>query len=134
MSQLDQTTLNQIVAAVLQALGNTGTASPKAPAISAPADRLAQKDRALIAGFRRKGIPLDQIKLMDRSNPQAEFNVRPYGEWQRNGRQVRKAETSVKGLFHVSQTDPIAQPKPAPKGKAKLVTKLMPVKPQPTLV
>ena len=48
MATLDQTTLNQIVAAVLQALGNTSTASPKAPAVSQPANSLEAKDKALV--------------------------------------------------------------------------------------
>jgi hypothetical protein len=104
---LDQTELAQIVSAVIQAL-KVGDTSAKPAAVSAPpVDTLAQKDRALVAGFKRKGIPVDQIKLMDRSNPKAEFNVKPFRLWLEAGRQVRKGQKSIKGLFHVSQTDPI---------------------------
>jgi hypothetical protein len=77
MAQLDQTQLSQIVQAVISALQVQGTA-PKAAAISAPVDTLAQKDRALVAGFKRKGIPVDQIVLMDRANPAKPFNVKPF--------------------------------------------------------
>ena len=124
---LNQTQLAQIVSAVLAALNTSNSSRPKAALISAPVDTLAQKDRALIAGFKRKGIPVDQIKLMDRSNPKAEFNVKPFRLWLEQGRQVRRGEKSIKGLFHISQTD-VVQPvkaSPAPKGKAK--PKLTPV-------
>jgi hypothetical protein len=46
----------------------------------------------------RKGVKRDDIKLMDRSNPKAEFNVRPFGSAERGtgwlgvGRIVRKGE------------------------------------------
>ena len=36
-----------------------------------------------------------------------ENNVRSCNVWLKAGRQVRKGERSVRGLFHVSQTDPI---------------------------
>src|SRR5262249_10674556 len=107
MAQLDQTQLSQIVQAVISALQVQGTA-PKAASISTPADKLAQRDRSLIAGFRRKGIPLDQIVLMDRANPAKPFNVKPFKAWLEQGRQVRRGEKSIKGLFHQSQTDLIA--------------------------
>jgi hypothetical protein len=126
---LDQTELAQIVSAVIQAL-KVGDTSAKPASISAPVDRLAQKDRALIAGFKRKGIKEADIKLMNRADPKAEMNVRPFQGWLQQGRQVRKGEKSIKGLFHISQTDLIAQPKPAPKSKAKRPT----VKSQPPLV
>ena len=109
---LNQTQLAQIVSAVLAALNTSNSSRPKAALISAPVDTLAQKDRALIAGFKRKGIPVDQIKLMDRSNPKAEFNVKPFRLWLEQGRQVRRGEKSIKGLFHISQTDVIAKAKP----------------------
>ena len=81
---------------------------------------------------------------MDRSNPKAEFNVKPFKGWLELGRQVRKGQKSIKGLFHVSQTDPI---KPAAKtqpvvpaaqkqlfAQAKAVLKRKQGKSQPTLV
>ena len=78
MAQLDQTQLAQIVSAVIQALQVQGSTGAKPASISAPVDTLAQKDRALIAGFKRKGIPVDQIVLMDRANPAKPFNVKPF--------------------------------------------------------
>jgi len=130
MATLDQTTLNQIVAAVLQALGNTSTASPKAPAVSQPANSLEAKDKALVNGFRRRGIPLDQIVLMDRNDRSKPHTIKPFKQWMAEGRMVRKGQHGIRGLFHISQTDVIAPAKPAPKGKAKLT----PVKSQLPLV
>jgi hypothetical protein len=106
---LNQTELAQIVSAVLAALNTSNSSTPKAASISAPVDTLAQKDRALIAGFKRKGIPADQIVLMDRANPAKPFNVKPFKAWLEQGQQVRRGEKSIKGLFHQSQTDLIAK-------------------------
>jgi len=113
MAQLDQTQLAQIVSAVIQALQVQGSTGAKPASISAPVDTLAQKDRALIAGFKRKGIPVDQIVLMDRANPAKPFNVKPFKAWLEQGRQVRLGEKSIKGLFHQLQTDEIKPAKPA---------------------
>ena len=113
MATLDQQQLAQIVSAVLQAL-NTSTTSPKAPAISAPVDTLAAKDRSLVAGFKRKGIPVDQIKLMDRSNPKADYNIRPFKGWLEQGRMVKKGEKSIRGLFHITQTSELPKPSAKP--------------------
>ena len=110
---LNQTQLAQIVSAVLAALNTSNSSTPKAASISAPVDTLAQKDRALIAGFKRKGIPVDQIVLMDRANPAKPFNVKPFKAWLEQGRQVRLGEKSIKGLFHQLQTDEIKPAKPA---------------------
>jgi hypothetical protein len=110
---LDQTELAQIVSAVIQAL-KVGDTSAKPVSISAPGNSLEVKDRALIAGFKRKGIPVDQIKLMDRSNPKADYNVRPFKGWLELGWQVRRGEKSIKGLFHQSQCDRVT-----PKASAK---------------
>ena len=109
MAQLDQTQLAQIVSAVIQALQVQGSTGAKPASISAPVDTLAQKDRALIAGFKRKGIPADQIVLMDRANPAKPFNVKPFKAWLEQGQQVRRGEKSIQGLFHQSQTDLIAK-------------------------
>ena len=114
MAQLDQTQLSQIVQAVISALQVQGSTGAKPASISAPVDTLAQKDRALIAGFKRKGIPVDQIVLMDRANPAKPFNVKPFKAWLEQGRQVRRGEKSIKGLFHQSQTDLIAKPSAKP--------------------
>jgi hypothetical protein len=134
MAQLDQQQLAQIVQAVISALQVQGQAAPKA-AISQPGNSLEAKDRALISGFKRRGIPADQITLMNRADPKAEFNVKPFKLWLEFGRMVRKGERSIRGLFHISQTDALpvkaASPanKPAPKkAKAK------PTLPEPTLV
>ena len=67
---------------------------------------------------------------MNRADPKAEFNVRPYKGWLELGRQVRKGERGIRGLFHSSQTDVIAPAKPAPKvakAKAKPVTATLPL-------
>ena len=113
MAQLDQTQLSQIVQAVISALQVQGTA-PKAAAISAPVDTLAAKDRSLVAGFKRKGIPVDQIKLMDRSNPKADYNIRPFKGWLEQGRMVKKGEKSIRGLFHITQTSELPKPSAKP--------------------
>jgi hypothetical protein len=126
---LDQTELAQIVSAVIQAL-KVGDTSAKPASISAPGNSLEQKDKALVNGFRRKGIPLAEIVLMDRNDKSKPFTIKPFKLWMNEGRMVRKGERGVRGLFHVSQTDPIAPAKPAPKGKAKLT----PVKSQLPLV
>jgi hypothetical protein len=140
MAQLDQTQLAQIVSAVIQALQVQGTA-PKAPSISAPGNSLEQKDKALINGFRRKGIPLAEIVLMDRSDKSKPFTIKPFKAWLEQGRQVRKGERGIRGLFHISQTDLIkpakTQPVPAEQkalfAQAKAVLKKKQAK-QPTLV
>jgi hypothetical protein len=121
MAKLDQEALAQVVQAVVQALSVQGTA-PSPVASAKPADRLAAKDRALVAGFRRKGIPADQIVLMDRSDRSKPHTIKSFQGWLAEGRQVRKGETSVRGLFHQSQCDLIKpSPKAQPKAKAKPV-------------
>jgi hypothetical protein len=51
---------------------------------------------------------------MDRANPAKPFNVKPFKAWLEQGRQVRRGEKSIKGLFHQSQTDLIAKPSAKP--------------------
>jgi hypothetical protein len=114
---LDQTELAQIVSAVIQAL-KVGDTAPKAAPAAKPGNSLEAKDRALIAGLKRKGIKEADIKLMDRANPKAEYNVKPFRTWLEQGWQVRRGEKSIRGLFHQSQCDRIA-PKAQPKAKAK---------------
>ncbi len=111
MAELDQTQLAQIVGAVLAALRTEGIAPKAASAKSG--NSLEAKDRALISGFKRKGIPIDQIKLMDRSNPKAEYNIKPFKAWLAEGRMVKKGEHGIRGLFHVSQTSELPKAKPA---------------------
>ena len=127
---LDQDQLSQIVAAVLNVLKVQGAASKDAAPQAKAGNSLEQKDKALVNGFRRKGIPLDQIVLMDRNDKSKPFSIKPFKLWLQEGRMVRKGERGVRGLFHISQTDVIAKAKPAPKGKAKLT----PVKSQLPLV
>jgi hypothetical protein len=50
---------------------------------------------------------------MNRADPKAEFNVRPFKQWLEQGRMVRKGQHGIRGLFHISQTDVIAPAKPA---------------------
>jgi hypothetical protein len=118
---LDQTELAQIVSAVIQALKVGDTGAKTAPAAK-PGNSLEAKDRALIAGLVRKGIKREDIKLMDRANPAADYNVRPFKGWLDLGRQVNKGQHGIRGLFHISQTSPIAPKapaKPGPKVKIK---------------
>jgi hypothetical protein len=115
MAQLDQTQLAQIVSAVIQALQVQGSTGAKPASISAPGNSLEAKDRSLVAGFKRRGIPADQIVLMNRADPKAFHNIRPFKSWLEQGRMVKKGEKSIKGLFHISQTSelPKASAKPA---------------------
>jgi hypothetical protein len=83
---------------------------------AAPSD-LAAKDAALIAAFKRKGFA--DVVLMDRSDKSKPFNVRPFKGWLDQGRMVRKGSKSVKGLFHITQTDPLSVTKPTTKTKIK---------------
>ena len=127
---LNEVQLAQIVGAVLKALQTQGAASKDAAPVARVGNSLEQKDKALINGFRRKGIPLAEIVLMDRSDKSKPFTIKPFKAWMEQGRMVRKGERGVRGLFHVSQTDVIAPAKPAPKAKGKLT----PVKSQLPLV
>jgi hypothetical protein len=116
---LNQDQLSQIVQAVISALQVQGTA-PKPSSIPAPVDKLAQRDAAIRAGFKRRGVT--DVVLMDRNDPSKPFNIKPFKAWLEQGRMVKKGERSVKGLFHISQTSELPKPsaKPSPaKGKAK---------------
>jgi hypothetical protein len=104
---LDQTELAQIVSAVIQALKVGDTSAKPAPAISAPADKLAQRHAAILKGFQRKGFK--DAKLF--------VDIKPFKGWLTEGRQVRKGQHGIKGLFHISQTDlikPAAKASPVP--------------------
>jgi hypothetical protein len=113
---LDQTELAQIVSAVIQALKVGDTAAKAAPAAK-PGNSLKAKDRALVAGFKRKGIA--DVVLMDRTDPKKPYNIKPFKAWMQEGRMVKKGEHGIRGLFHISQTSEIKPAKPSPaKGKA----------------
>ena len=99
---LNEVQLSQIVGAVLKALQTQG-AAPKVASVSAPTDRLAQRHAAILAGFKRKGFK--DAKLFT--------DIKPFKGWMAEGRQVRRGERSIKGLFHRDQTDVIAKAKPA---------------------
>jgi hypothetical protein len=104
MTNLTQDQLAQLIASVVSQVMQQGQAtSPKAPAISAPADKLAQRHAAILKGFQRKGFK--DAKLF--------VDIKPFKGWLAENRQVRKGQHGIKGLFHRDQTDPIAQPKPA---------------------
>jgi hypothetical protein len=77
-----------------------------------PSD-LADKDRQIVAAFKRRGF---SVTLMDRNDPKLPYDVRPYRGWLEVGRVVRKGQHGVKGLFHITQTDMINPPTPS-KGK-----------------
>jgi hypothetical protein len=54
MTNLTKDELASLVAAVVTQIMQGQSTAPKAASISAPADRLAQKDRALISGLSAK--------------------------------------------------------------------------------
>ena len=113
MAQLDQTQLAQIVSAVITALKTQG-AAPKgaAPQAKTWTNSLEAKDRSLLNTFSRRGF---KVTLLDRNDPSKPFDVKPFRQWLNEGRIVRRGEKGVKGLFHVSQTDPVpAKPEMTP--------------------
>lgn len=90
-----------LVEALIFAL--TGVKLPKAVnyskghVVSDKEDFRLKRDAAIVRGFKRKGLKDNEIKLRE--------NVKPYKLWLAEGRQVRKGEKSVRGFFHISQTD-----------------------------
>jgi len=80
------------------------------------ASDLASKDARIISAFSKRGF---KVTLKDRANPDAPYDVRPFKGWLDQGRIVRKGQKGVKGLFHITQTDPLPTAKPATKAKAK---------------
>jgi len=115
MANLDQTTLNQIVQAVLASLQAQGGASAKAAAPQA--NRFGQfdparKDQWLRNSFSRRGFK--DVVLLDRADPTKPFNVKPYKGWIAEGRVVRRGEKGVRGLFHITQTDVVGATTNAP--------------------
>lgn len=82
------------------------------PAMQAQPSKFAAKDASILRTFKKRGIK--DVVLMDRNDPTKPFNVRPFGKvaedgsksgWLGQGRIVKKGEKSVKGLFHISQTE-----------------------------
>lgn len=110
---MTQAEIAQIVAAVLAAQQNTPT--PAKP--DKKAAILSAKDKSILSTFSRRGYK--DVVLMDRTDKSKPFNVRPYKGWLENGRVVRKGEKSVRGLFHISQTDTVVQAPAKPKEGAK---------------
>ena len=100
-------TMNQmqamIDAAVAKALATQMpvASQPKAvkqdakPTASAPV--LTDRHKSILAQFKRRGI----------KDPKLFTDIKPFGLWMKDGRIVRKGQKSVRGLFHISQTDPI---------------------------
>jgi hypothetical protein len=102
------------VAKALAAQGAAPQSQPSGPFLprgshAAPSD-LAQRDAQIVALFKKRGFA--DVVLMDRSDQSKPFNVRPFKGWLDQGRIVRKGSKSVKGLFHVTQTDPLPSAKP----------------------
>lgn len=98
-----------ITKAVEKALAGLVAEAPKAKRTKA--EMLAAKDRSIKATFTKRGIK--DVVLMDRADLSKPFNVRPFGRknedgslsgWLSQGKIVKKGETSVRGLFHASQT------------------------------
>jgi hypothetical protein len=118
MTNISAETIALIAQAVAQALAgqqaspkanNTQPVNGAAPKVT-QAERLAHKDRALLSTFARRGFK--DVVLLDRNDPTKPFNVKPFQAWIKEGRLVRKGEHGVRGLFHISQTEPVT---PAPK-------------------
>lgn len=106
---------------------NYGTVAKRQPAIdtaklspavvSPKTDRLLKRHAAVVKGFNAKGFKNADIKLHE--------NVKTYKGWLAEGRQVRKGQHGVKGLFHVSQTDEV-RPEKLPSTEGVKVTVLPP--------
>ena len=141
MGNLTQEQLAALIANVVSQVMQGQSAGSKPASVASPVDKLAQRDASIRAGFKRRGIA--DVVLMDRADKSKPFNVKPFRAWLEQGRQVRKGEKSIKGLFHVSQTSelpkPSAKPAVAPEqaqlfAKAKAAFKVKKAKAQPTLV
>ena len=65
------------------------------PTASAP--QLTDRHKSILAQFKRRGI----------KDPKLFTDIKPFGLWMKDDRIVRKGQKSVRGLFHISQTDPI---------------------------
>ena len=101
---MTQVQLEKLVSAIVsKAVAAQGVSEPKAKRTKA--EMLAAKDRSIKATFTKRGVK--DVVLMDRTDPTKPFNVKPYKAWIAEGRQVRSKEKSVRGLFHISQTDEI---------------------------
>ena len=122
MGNMTEQQLAALIANVVGQVLAGQTAAPKASSHflpkgekAAPSD-LAAKDQHLINTFHRKGFK--DVVLMDRDDPTKPFDVRPFKGWLDQGRIVRKGQKGVRGLFHLTQTDPLPSAKTA-KGKGK---------------
>jgi hypothetical protein len=112
MTNLTHDQLAQLIASVVSQVMQGQNATPKASSPrflprgekAAPSD-LASKDAALINAFHRKGFK--DVVLMDRTDPAKPFNIKPFKAWLSDGRIVRKGQRGIRGLFHVTQTDPL---------------------------
>jgi hypothetical protein len=128
--RIPQQLLDAITQIVTSALAGQqqGQTSPKANGAmpkASKADRLAQKDKSLLSTFARRGFK--DVVLLDRNDPSNPFNVKPFQAWIKEGRLVRKGEHGVRGLFHISQTDPVTKAPAKPKeGKAEPKVKSTP--------
>ena len=68
------------------------------------------RDAAIKGAFTRKGFT--DVTLVSRNADGTPdftkpYNVKPFKAWVQDGRVVRKGQHGVKGLFHITQTDPI---------------------------
>ena len=113
--------MTQIQAQLAKALGLdvaalTALVKQAKPVKRTKAEMLANKDKAIRTAFTKRGIK--NVVLMDRTDPTKAFNVRPFGRimedgsksgWLGQGRIVKKGETSVRGLFHIDQTEELPE-------------------------
>jgi hypothetical protein len=111
MTSLSKDELASLVAAVVTQIMQGQSAAPKASSRFLPKGEkaeptdLASKDQHILNAFHRKGFK--DVVLMDRDDPSKDYNVRPFKGWLEQGRIVRKGQRGVRGLFHITQTDPL---------------------------
>jgi hypothetical protein len=102
MTEAQTKELNDVVAkAVAAAMAAQVKAAPVTDNGDAVNPQLAKRHAAILNAFRRRGKEFAGAKLF--------IDIKPYKLWLAENRQVRKGEKSVRGLFHIKQTDPIAK-------------------------
>lgn len=75
---------------------------PKVGTYTDQPDKKLQFQSAVIKGFKAKGLKDTEIELYGTGTT----GIQTYKGWLKLGRQVKKGQSSVKGCFHYSQTEP----------------------------
>lgn len=102
MTQVDQATLKLLAKALGIQVPKGKRTAKKAVKSEPTLSRKEAYEAAVLKGMRRK--------LGQEADIQLRVNVLPFKKWLENGRVVRKGEKSVRGLFHISQTDVYVAP------------------------